>query len=643
MQAMYHHAPYPSAAYSQSPSTFASTSSQAYPVYQQAYPQSPMSYQAPPTPQEIEVFRNWFNNELGKLLGTDRLTIHRLSYIAREHSQRFASVISQCIEQHIHRVHPAIKLPCFYLLDSVSKNIGPPYTVLFSAFITPLFLESYQSVDPATRGKMEEMLVTWRTALAGAELFGSVPQQTIERAIWGDTTSGHSGPTQSQVLIELDVNLAQKIKAVEANPADMESRAHIDVLRQLHQLVSTTTMASSDLNAILSRLRELARTTASTAPPPAAIPPPPPVAPAVHYPPQRVAPQVTPSSSSATASHLSSILGSLVNSLASSPPTPPPAPEPAAIASVDVDSLFQSLVAAGIVQAPNAKAPTSKIEPKHEENPSKIDPKTARLRDYKRKILSLSVTLTNQGLQRSQPDMVSMLYERQPLKCRQCAKRFPDDEAGAKARDDHLDLHFRQNKRATESIGRGHSRSWFVGVDNWVHDIADAHAASDLREKGKAGGPVSAKAAAAAAAERLSKLNAMYVVVPPGDESKSVTCPICRETLKSEFLEEDEEWVWKNAVQVKGKVYHATCHAETMSPSALAVKRLKDPRFPSSRSRSRTPETTVKEGSVSPPRTSGLKRKSSPDKENDEPMTVKLEPSDAEPPLKRTRSSTPQR
>jgi len=251
-------------------------------------------------------------------------------------------------------------------------------------------------------------------------------------------------------------------------------------------------------------------------------------------------------------------------------------------------------------------------------------------------------------LQKPQREVVSLLYEKQSLKCKQCSKRFPNDEVGRKARDDHLDLHFRQNKRATQSAGRGHSRSWFVGIDNWIHDIADSLAASDTKGKGKAGGPISAKAAAAAAAEREVKLRAMFVVVPPGDESKSVTCPICRETLQNEFLEEDEEWVWKNAVQVKGKVYHATCHAETMSSAAVAVRRLKDTKLPVSRSRSRTPELTRNDrGTVrtSPPRSMlGLKRKGSPDEESEESLVliIKQEPSDGEPPSKRARSSTPQ-
>lgn len=81
---------------------------------------------------------------------------------------------------------------------------------------------------------MEEMLVTWRTGgPSGVELFGHTVQLAIERSVWGDMSSGSSGPTANQVLIELDVILAQKNRAVDQNPADSESRSHIEVLQQV--------------------------------------------------------------------------------------------------------------------------------------------------------------------------------------------------------------------------------------------------------------------------------------------------------------------------------------------------------------------------------------------------------------------------
>ncbi|KAF8580629.1 hypothetical protein K439DRAFT_1519335, partial [Ramaria rubella] len=47
---------------------------------------------------------------------------------------------------------------------------------------------------------------------------------------------------------------------------------------------------------------------------------------------------------------------------------------------------------------------------------------------------------------------------------------------------------------------------------------------------------------AAAAADKEAKLRESYVVVPARHNAKYIQC------LKSEFLEDDEDWVWKNAI-----------------------------------------------------------------------------------------------
>jgi pre-mRNA cleavage complex 2 protein Pcf11 len=42
--------------------------------------------------------------------------------------------------------------------------------------------------------------------------------------------------------------------------------------------------------------------------------------------------------------------------------------------------------------------------------------------------------------------------------------RFAEGSIGKKKMDDHLDMHFRQNRRSTLAVGRGHSRSWFISI-----------------------------------------------------------------------------------------------------------------------------------------------------------------------------------
>jgi pre-mRNA cleavage complex 2 protein Pcf11 len=66
---------------------------------------------------------------------------------------------------------------------------------------------------------------------------------------------------------------------------------------------------------------------------------------------------------------------------------------------------------------------------------------------------------------RTTPRIIEFLYDRLSSQCKQCGIRFPDTDEGKKTMDDHLDMHFRQNRKANQNIGRGHSRSWFVGIE----------------------------------------------------------------------------------------------------------------------------------------------------------------------------------
>jgi len=148
-----------------------------------------------------------------------------------------------------------MKLPAFYLLDAVSKNVYEPYARHFAPFVMDLFLETYQQVDQATRSKMEEMLLTWRTASpTGKELFGVIAQLAIERGIWGgDANStgvsftsifycphglkilqGTSGQiSKAQVLSELEFTLSQKERALQANAWDATAQKHVQILQQV--------------------------------------------------------------------------------------------------------------------------------------------------------------------------------------------------------------------------------------------------------------------------------------------------------------------------------------------------------------------------------------------------------------------------
>ncbi|KAJ9116545.1 hypothetical protein QFC24_006717 [Naganishia onofrii] len=90
----------------------------------------------------------------------------------------------------VERAPPTQKLPLFYLLDSISKNAGQPYTThIFPTFLAHVYLRAYSQVDGITKKKMEDMLTTWRTTKGTGtpegELFPREVRSQIEQAIYG--------------------------------------------------------------------------------------------------------------------------------------------------------------------------------------------------------------------------------------------------------------------------------------------------------------------------------------------------------------------------------------------------------------------------------------------------------------------------
>ncbi|KAF7793670.1 hypothetical protein EIP86_004785 [Pleurotus ostreatoroseus] len=623
----------------------------------QGYGHQPPPYyqQPPPPPQPYFADATYFGRDytarLAELTVNSRPIIQNLSMIAQDY-QRYADTVVSCIETHIRRAPPFAKLPAFYLLDAICKNVFEPYARLFTPVVVRLFLDTYELVDQSTRQKMDEMLLTWRTgAPNGRELFGTVPQLALERKIWGGESTqngssrGSNGISTPQVLTELDLVLHQKENLLQANPYDKQSQTHVAVLQQLKKLV-VAGVSQDELAQILGQLRALAQPPQSAppvhVPPVASVPPPVPQSypqPVYHAPPPpsnqypvAYPPQPTyPPHSYA-------------------PPKPAPLPIPPvesnvvpaqlapSIPGVDVTSLYSALLKAGVVSTSASSTPTGAgATAKAEDSAHSTTPHEPAW-NYQDEVLSAAIRLTSADIMKQRPPIVKFLYERLPNQCKQCGVRFPDDAAGKTRFQEHLDAHFIQNRKATQSAGRGYSRSWFIGIDDWLHD------GTDVKGKGRADGPrLNAKAVAAAeAAKRDAELRSMFVVVPPGDEAKPISCPICKELLKSEFMEDDEEWVWRNAVKKDDRVsvitnkgtrakrlirrpqiYHATCHAEASAVKSNLVVRLKGEI--AGRSRSRTPDvlrtpprtsTTLEDGrsgSISPSKLVGTKRKAEDD------------------------------
>ncbi|KAL1879377.1 hypothetical protein VTK73DRAFT_7014 [Phialemonium thermophilum] len=104
---------------------------------------------------------------LEDLTMNSRYEITNLTVVARENTEH-AHAISEVLQEHIKKVPPQRKLPALYVLDSIVKNVGTPYTLFFGRKLYQTFMDAYASVDNMTRRKMDEMLKTWKEPVPGS-------------------------------------------------------------------------------------------------------------------------------------------------------------------------------------------------------------------------------------------------------------------------------------------------------------------------------------------------------------------------------------------------------------------------------------------------------------------------------------------
>lgn len=65
-----------------------------------------------------------------------------------------------------------------YLLDSISKNVGSPFTPIFGRNLYKTYMACYTAVDSNTRRSLEALFSTWKLPVAGSN--SSVPVYPIE-------------------------------------------------------------------------------------------------------------------------------------------------------------------------------------------------------------------------------------------------------------------------------------------------------------------------------------------------------------------------------------------------------------------------------------------------------------------------------
>ncbi|KAJ5833132.1 hypothetical protein N7474_001443 [Penicillium riverlandense] len=138
-----------------------------------------------------------YKNSLEDLTTNDRFQISNLTVIAKENTEH-AMAISRVLENHIRSTPPPQKLPALYVVDSIVKNVGTPYTLFLGRNMYQTFMNAYTLVDSQTRRKLDEMLKTWKEPVPGSLDTRPVFPPDITRNIENALIKARTAALQSQ-------------------------------------------------------------------------------------------------------------------------------------------------------------------------------------------------------------------------------------------------------------------------------------------------------------------------------------------------------------------------------------------------------------------------------------------------------------
>lgn len=518
--------------------------------------------------EELEEIKQDYLDSLQDLTINSRPLIRDLTMIAQE-TLYAAQYIVKAVEEHINRAPPPHKLPALYLLDSICKNVGSPYTIYFGQNLSKIFINTYTLMEPHLRMKMEELLQTWKQPVPGTNSLAPVFSQEITRKIDGllnkirqlrlqhdqrklqasksalissaplqtvrDYPSGvmnlgnitgnpdyignqhtlvptTSNVTVNSLLVDISSLLAAAQKRVLLNPDDEIALKQIPALIKLQSILQVSILPAGQLSAVKEQLSALSLQQQQN------------TLQAAHYYPVQ-APNV----------------GSSVNASLNTQ-------------SIDTETLLASLRNVGLLTN-DSKNSTNDIK-----SYLSLDPNNLTLSSLVLLNNSLNtIELKSVSLVKHRPELVVLLYECMSLQCHTCAKRFEDTEDGRKRRDAHLDWHFRINNRLRELSTRGQSRSWYFDEEEWIkytHEdvslVTTEPLDNDLDKPKK---------------QKEFNHDDSYVLTPTDPNAANEPCPICKEKFVSVWNEDVEEWVWKNSISIEDVIYHANCLSEASSAS----------------------------------------------------------------------------
>uniref|UniRef100_A0A182SJH5 Uncharacterized protein n=1 Tax=Anopheles maculatus TaxID=74869 RepID=A0A182SJH5_9DIPT len=267
------------------------------------------------------------------------------------------------------------------------------------------------------------------------------------------------------------------------------------------------------------------------------------------------------------------------------------------LSNINVEELYKKIVAAGIITKLGGGGSSSSPTPPQSagdgggsstaaaDSKDSKDPANKSKEKDKSPIPEIDPVLLDKPdtIKKRQTAVVHQLFS--GMQCSSCGVRFPPEQTMKYSQ--HLDWHFRQNRRDRDSARKAHSRKWYYDVSDWIQyeEIEDLEEREknwfetqqndqgDLK-KGGAGGGGGIGGGALDGDEFASHDDSPQPSCPAGSDEDDRQCHMCHDMFEHFYNEETEEWHLKNAIRIDGSTYHPLCYEDykaslTMSESTL--------------------------------------------------------------------------
>uniref|UniRef100_H3GUC2 CID domain-containing protein n=1 Tax=Phytophthora ramorum TaxID=164328 RepID=H3GUC2_PHYRM len=509
-------------------------------------------------------------------------TINALTMLAER--AQFAPEIVSFLETKIHRVAPNCKLPIFYLTDSILKNVRGPYVSLFAAKIVPLYCNCVRQVSGKDLKRFTHVLNTWETTRLFNKDAIAQMRTAANRAMQQADPSARSAPAsfnQEKSTQQSRAPSANSSAKLAQQQQDMELRSLLTKLQNDMGIHPTEHMSLEEVrtnnpdyyNQLLefhaaSKVEQAGAARgpgAASAPPPRARQQPVSQQVPVARDPRRPSPP--PHDPRAGAGRLLKR-----KQQTPSPPQqpvqeitndPPRAPDAAAVMSI-----LQKLkgMANGGTQSGTTTPQTQPQQPQQPQQRSDQQQQQAPPRNdnASRMWFSDKVVAHKDRVESN----VQKLYAALPLVCRESGLRFREQAQ----LDAHLDFLFQYNRARKERGKGGVSRSWYPDEDQWVADFSGDTAPRESTSSSFF--DRTQKENEKNAGEQASWENSRV----PVDETIT-RCRICGENFSKSWDEEEEDWMYTNAVagtihntgpngnEPQDTIFHKYCYETVMANS----------------------------------------------------------------------------